>query len=118
MQVHLEVGCVVYAKNTVSNDDYERGYTAGHDAAGYDSSESYEEGYQDALKENNIGKQGNVDNLCLKCDCKKFGFDCMLVDPRAYMENKLWYGEPEDPPKWKKVINENYDRAMEIFHPK
>jgi hypothetical protein len=108
-----------------SRDDYEEGYEKGYDDgydAGIESSaeEEYEKGYEDALNERGIkNHSAGVDNLCFKCDCRTYGSDCVLEDPRAYMENKKTYGEDTvASPPHKKVTNTDYDRAMEIFDPK
>ena len=102
--------------------DYQRGYDDGYDAGGeYAYQDGYDEGRKEAYHEMNRKMPGEsgVDNMCLKCDCRKYGFDCVLEDPMRYMENKLLHGDDEEEkPKRKKVTNPDYDRAMEIFHPK
>jgi hypothetical protein len=98
------------------SDDYERGYERGYDSgwdAGFNAAK--EEVYEDFMRDYNIKQPGKPDNLCLKCDCREYGFDCALEDPRAYIQNRL----NNNPPKrsLKRVINKAYDRAMEMFIP-
>lgn len=99
------------------SNNYENGYVHGYDTgweAGFDSAK--EECYDEFVKDYNLKLPGQPHNLCLKCDCMKFGFDCVLEDPKRYMENKLSYKE-QPKRSLKKVVNSAYDRAMEIFIP-
>ena len=101
-------------------ESYEEGYDKGYEDGYENGMESardtaYEAGYEDAIEQRRDVAPGDT-NLCLKCDCRKYGFDCILSNPRAYMENKILRRD-EKPPR-KKVTNPDYDRAMEIFGPK
>lgn len=102
----------------MNRDDYQRGYDEGYDDAHEDGwKEAYDRGWEDALDDRNIlTSKGSVDNLCLKCDCKEHGFDCILENPRSYMEQKIENGDKKSR-KRKRVNNPDFDRAMEIFYP-
>ncbi len=102
----------------------DEGYDAGYDS-GYDEGQeagdesSWQRGYDDAVYELQIGEDSKDRNMCLKCDCRKYSFDCIQDDPVGYMRRKLEVEENLDQPKpVKRTKNPDYDRAMEIFAPR